>query len=243
RIWHLLVRLAVDGGKDQALAWWRRNEASVRRLGGDAYEQAKLHHIRGEIHYREGKYAQAADEQRRAIAAIERAPAHRLELSRYYDALARSLAPQDELDEAIRLHGQARAVAEEALGAGHPIVVTLQANHGLTLVQRGQLDRAGEVLEGALASMSARDRGSHRQAAKIHSFLSSRYYLAGQLDRAAEHGRASLEVHQRAGSADPDVAEVLMKLADLEFKRRAFDAALALYERARALRRHLEGHY
>jgi tetratricopeptide (TPR) repeat protein len=140
------------------------------------------------------------------------------------------------------LHERALTLAAEAFGAGHPIVVTFQANYGLALVRRGQLDRAESVLEGALGSMSARDRASHRQAAKIHSSLSKRYYQGGNLDRAAEHGRASLEIHRRARSADSDVAEVLMELADIEFRRRNFDGALALYENALGLWRNLDGH-
>jgi serine/threonine protein kinase/tetratricopeptide (TPR) repeat protein len=238
QIWNQLVRLAVDSDKEQALAWWRRNEAAVRRLGDNAYEEAQLHHLRAAMYYSETKYTQSADEERRAIAAIERAPAHRLELSRYYNVLALSLVLLDQHDEALRLHDRAVAIAGEVLGTGHPELVKFQANYGVTLRMRGQLDRAISVLEGALASMSARDRESNREAARIHSYLSAAYNRKGLLDRAAEHARVSLEIHRRARSPDSDVAQALVSLGNVEFQRRDFNGAIAQYEEALALQRH-----
>src|SRR6185503_18696652 len=75
-IWGRLVQLALqmDAGTDQALAWWKCYEAAVRRATAsgapwivDAYEVAKLHHLRGEIHYRDSQYAEAENEQKLAI--------------------------------------------------------------------------------------------------------------------------------------------------------------------------------
>jgi tetratricopeptide (TPR) repeat protein len=198
---------------------------------------ARLHYQRGQIYFFESKYAQAADEYRAAIKEIERAPAGRLELSRYYGGLAVALERTDKRDESIQMHEQALAIAAEAFGAGHLDVVKLQGNYGIALKMKGQLDRAREVTERALESMSARDRQAHPQAAKLHSFLSDLHYRAGRLDLAAEHGRASLEIHQRAGSSDILLAEAVSNLGNAEFRRKDFQAALALYERALTLRR------
>jgi eukaryotic-like serine/threonine-protein kinase len=236
-IWNQRVYMAVSSRKEQAYEWWRRNEAAVRRLGDNAQQQARLRQLRGEIYYFESKYAQAADEYRAAIQEIERAPAHRLELSRYYNGLASSLAQIDKRDEALRMHERAQAIALEALGAGHLDVVLIQSNYGKTLSMDGQRDGARSVLEGALRSMSARDREAHPLAAKIHSFLSDLYYREARLDLASAHGRASLEIHQRARSSDLLITEAVINLANAEFRRRDFRAALALYERALALRR------
>jgi serine/threonine protein kinase/tetratricopeptide (TPR) repeat protein len=240
RIWNKLVMLAVrlDSATEQAHAWWRRNAAAVRRVGDDDYEQAKLHHMLGEIYYRESGYAKAADEERRAIAAIARVPAHQLELSRYYDALAKSLELLDDLDGAMRLHERALALATETLGAGHLNVVKLQINYGRGLEKRGQPGRARSVLEDALGSMSARDRDAHPSAAKIHSLLSDLDNHEGHLDRAAEHASASLAIYQRTQSPDHvRLAEAYMNLANVEQRRRNFTRALAIYEDALALRR------
>jgi tetratricopeptide (TPR) repeat protein len=237
RIWNRLVLSAVGASTERASAWWRRNDAAVRRLGGDAYEQAKLHHMRGEIHYREGKYARAADEQKLAIAAIERVPARRIELSRYYDALAKALEKQNDVPEALRLAERALAIATESFGPGHPNVIKIQSNFARALERGGQHDRARAMLEDALKSLSPRDRESHPNAARLHGHLSELAYRAGRFDRAAEHGRATMEIYQRAKSPDHLIAEAITNLANVEIRRGNFKDALPLYEDVLALRR------
>jgi len=239
-IWNKLVLLAVrlDSGSKQAHAWWQRNAAAVHRIGDDAYELAKLHHLRGEIYYVETKYALAATEERVAIAAIAAAPAHQLELSRYDDALGKSLEHLGDVDAALALHERALALATEALGAGHRNVIKLETNYGEALRVHGQLDRARSVLEGALASMSARDRDTHPDAAKIHNVLSDLDNAEGHLDAAAEHGRMMLEIYQR--TLPPGhvlLADAYMTLANVEQRRRSFERALAIYQDALVLRR------
>jgi len=247
-IWNRLVLLAVrlDSGMKQAHAWWQRNAAAVRRVGGNDADQAKLHHMLGEIYYRESAYAKAADEDRAAIAAIARVPTRQLELSRYDDGLAKSLERLDDLDEALRLHERALAIATEALGASHPDVIKRQLNYGKALEKRGQLDRARSVLEDALEKIPARYRDSHLDAGRIHGFLSEVDYYAGRVDRAAEHARASLAIYQRAlPTGHVLFAEAYTHLANAESKRRNFHDALAMYEDALALdRRHFgDDHY
>jgi len=242
-IWNQLVTLAVtmDSSTAQAHAWWHRNAAAVHRLGDNAYEQARLHHALGDIDYRESKYAQAADEQRRAIAELERAPGHRVELSLYYSARASALEGLDDLDGGMRLHERALAIATEALGADHLKLISMQADHGKLLEQRRQFDRARSVLEHALENMPARYRDTHVLAATIHDYLSDVAYDQGQLDRAAVHGRASLAIYQ--GTQSPDHMRFTLaytRLANVEFKRRNFAGAIVQYERALVLqRRHL----
>ncbi len=240
-IWNRLVILAgkLDSGMEQAHAWWQRNAAAVRRVGDSPYDQAKLYHSLGEIYYREGKYAQAAEEERRALDAIARAPAHQIEQSRYDDALAKSLESLGDLDEALRLHERALAIATQAFGAGNFNIIELKINYGKARQKHGQHDRARAILEDALESIPANNRDSHPDAAKIHSVLSDIDYLEGYLDRAAEHARASLAIYQRTLSPDHVMlTEAYTNLANAEFKRRGFSNALAMYENALSLRRH-----
>jgi serine/threonine protein kinase/tetratricopeptide (TPR) repeat protein len=240
-IWNKLVVLAgkLDSGMDQAHAWWQRNAAAVRRIGDNAYEQAKLYHALGEIYYREGKYAQAAEQERRAIDAIARVPAHQIELSHYDDALAKSLESLGDLDEALRLHERALAIATQAFGAGNFHIIELKINYGKALQKHGQHDRARAMLEDALGSIPVSNRDSHPDAARIYGFLSEMDYLEGHLESAAEHARASLAIYQRTLSPDHVMlAEAYTNLANAEFKRRSFSNALAMYENALSLRRH-----
>jgi len=238
-IWSRLVVLAtrMDSGTEQAHAWWRRNEAAVRRIGNGAFDQAKLHHLLGAIYYRESKYAEAADEQNRAITAIAGAPEQRLELSRYYDALARALEPQGRIDEAIQLHERALKIAGDALGQSHPYVVTLLMNYGKALEKRGQFDHARSVLESALTSMPAPYRESHLDAGKLYAFLSDLSYAQGNFDDAAAHGRKSLQIYERTGASDRVRAEAYTNLANAELGRKNFTDALTMYESSLALRR------
>ena len=251
-IWTQLVTLAVRMDSNMALAheWWgqayawsRRNAPAVRGVGGGGEGQAELHYLLGEIYFREGEYAKAADEERRAIAAIGHAPASQLELSRYHGALAKAVERLGGVDEAMQLHERGLALATEALGAGHPRVLLLQINYGRALKNAGRRDQARSVLEDALASMAPRHRDSHPDAARIHGYLSELEFSQGHFDRAAEHARTSLQIYQRTLSADHvRLAEAYINLANVELMRRNFTAALPQYERALELRRrHLGG--
>ena len=238
-IWGRLVLLAtrMDSGTQQARAWWRRNAAAIRRIGNSTYEQAKLHHKLGEIYYLDSKYAEATDEENRAIAAISGVPDQQLELSRYYDALAKSLEHQDRLDEAIQLHERALKIGSGELGVSHPDVIKLQINYGKALEKAGQLDRARSVLEAALASMPTKYRDSHIDAGRLHSFLSDLSYVEGRLNDAIAQAYESLQIYQRAGAPESLRAEAYTNIANAELRRGNLARALSMYEAALALRR------
>jgi serine/threonine protein kinase/tetratricopeptide (TPR) repeat protein len=243
-IWTQLVRLAVRMDSTmadahewwgQAYAWSRRN-APMQRPAGDVDNQAELHYLLGEIYYHDSEYSKAAEEARRAIAAV--APVQTIALSRYDNSLAKALERLGQTDEAMQLHERALAIATATLGATHPRVIVLQINYGWALKRRGRYEDARAMLEGALASMSPEYRDSHTDAAEIHGFLSELEYGERHLDRAAEQARASLQIYERTLSQDhPTVATAYMRLADVAFLRRAFPDALALFERALILRR------
>jgi tetratricopeptide (TPR) repeat protein len=233
----------MEADTRQAHIWWRRYEAAVRRLGDNAYEQAKLRHTLGEIHFRDGKYAEAADEENRAISAIAAAPEHQLELSRYYDALAKALERQGRLEQTLELHERALKIARDALGPSHPNVIKLQINHGWALLKRGQPARARSVLEEALASMPAKSRDASVDAGRLRGLLSDVAAMEGRLEDAAEQGRASLAIYQRVGAPENLLAEAHSNLGNVEQRRGHFAAALAMYQRALELRqRHLPDH-
>ncbi|HEX3763935.1 MAG TPA: serine/threonine-protein kinase [Kofleriaceae bacterium] len=254
-IWRKRVALAlrIDAGLEQAherwaqaYAWAQRTSAPDGKDKLDVDDQAELHFLLGVIYFRESEYRKAADEDRRAVAAVSHAPARQLDLSRYEDALAKALERLGVLDESMQLHERALTITRDALGAGHPKVIFLEISEGWALIKRGRYREARAVLEGALASMPAADRDSHQDAGRIHGLLSEVEYGEGRLDQAARHARESLQIYQRALSADhPLVAEAYTNLANVEFTRRNFSEALALHERALELRRRVlgEDHY
>jgi serine/threonine protein kinase/tetratricopeptide (TPR) repeat protein len=233
----ILMGIRMDAGTQDAHAWWRRGDAAARRIGNSAYDQARLHHLLGEIYYRDSKYAESADEENKAIAQLSSVPGQELEMSRYYTGLANALDPQDRHDEAVRLNERALKLATEVLGPSHPYVTKLLINYGRALSKQGQIAQARSVLEGALASMPAQYRDVHVDAGRLHSFLSDLGYLEGKLDEAAEHARACLQIYQRAGAPDFLIAEAQSNLGNVELKRKNYAGAIELYNQALALRR------
>jgi serine/threonine protein kinase/tetratricopeptide (TPR) repeat protein len=238
-VWGRLVLLAtrMDAGTERAHERWRRYEAAVTRIGNNPHDRARLHHMLGQIYLRESRYAEAAEQENLAIKEIAAAPEQKLELSRYYDALANALQPQGRGDEAIVLHERAVAIASESLGQAHPDLIKLQMNYGKALEKLGRLERARTVLEAALASMPAKYRDSRLDAGRLHAFLSDLSYVEGKLDDAAGHGLESLRIYIRAGGPDHLRAEARTNLGNVELRRKNFAGALAMYREALALRR------
>jgi eukaryotic-like serine/threonine-protein kinase len=237
-IWNRLVVLAVrfESGTEQAHARWRRNAAAVRRVGSSAYELATLNHLRADIYFRDGKYADAADAENAAIASLD-APLHNLELARYYDGLGKALMLVGRADEAAPLYQRALQLTTEALSASHPEVARLQHNHGMVLQKRGDLEGARRIFETALANMSSRDRGLHLEAGKLLGSLSELSYTERNLDEAAERANESLEVFQRGGAPARLIVEAQTNLGNVEMQRQNYAAALVIYRDTLALRR------
>jgi serine/threonine protein kinase/tetratricopeptide (TPR) repeat protein len=242
-IWLQLVSLAVrmDASTDQARVWSRRAAAAIDRIGNSTVDRAALSHLRGEIDYRDGKYAEAADQAKQAIDAIGPDPMRQLELSGYYRARAKALLEQGALDEASSLFESALAIVSGVLGASHPDVFELQMNYGIAIRKHGKPGQAREMLETALANMPSDDRDASVDAGVIHSVLSDVSYSEGKLDEAIAQGRAALAIYERAGAPPYRLAEAYTNLANAEIKRKNFAAAADAYREILALRRSLLG--
>jgi len=237
-IWSKLVVLAsqMESGTQQALERWRRADSAVRRVGNPTYDRANVYHLRGEIYYREGKYAEAEREENAAIDAISAAPEKAIESSRYRDALAKALERQGRLDEAVRLHERALSAARDALGPAHPDVIKQQMNYALALEKQRQYGRARSELEAALANMAERNRNASLDAGIMHTYLSDVSYGEGKLDDAAAHSREALQIFERCGAPDNRRVEAYIALSNVEMKRKNFAEALVGYEAALAIR-------
>jgi eukaryotic-like serine/threonine-protein kinase len=238
-IWNRLTLLAIRTISDtkEARARWRRDAAAVARVGSTARDQAQLDHLMAEIDIRDGRYADATDQENRAIAALDSTSGHQLELARYHDALARSLVPQDRVDEALGLHAAALKAMRDALGPTHPDVLQVQMNYAIALKRQRQFDRARVELDAALDGLPREARDASLDAAIAHRLLSDVNYEDGKLDAAADQARTCLQIEERAGAPPHQRAETSIAIANIELKRKDFAAALAGYEAALALRR------
>jgi eukaryotic-like serine/threonine-protein kinase len=246
-IWYRLAQLAarMDDGTLQAHMWWRRAEAAIGRIGNSAHDRANLHYLLGEIYCRDSKYAEAAEEQKRAIDAVTDVHEYQLDLSSYYQALAKTLEPQGRLDEAASLYERAARIDSDELGPSHPDVVEPRINYNIVLEKQGKLVAARAGLEAVLAAMPPSYQDASLDAGIVHTLLSDVSYYEGKLDDAIAHGHAALVIYERMGAPDYRRAEAYTNIANAELKRKNFAEALAVYQDVLSLRRrHLgDDHY
>jgi tetratricopeptide (TPR) repeat protein len=243
KIWSRLGLLSLRRNTEtrEAREHWR-NAATICGGGGDgnhqatANHQAKLHHLLAEIHFRDGRYAEAAAEEQRAIILISGAADQRIQLSRFYDGLAKSLKQLDKVEDALSMHQQAVDLAKGALCASHPTVIKLKMNYGLTLKKAGEFGEAFTKLDGALNDIPPGSRDECLDAGIIHGCLSELSYADGKLDEALEHARKSQDIYKRIDAPDHRRAEAWINIGNVELKRKNFAAALDMYQKARKLR-------
>lgn len=245
-IWRRLVVLAIrmDPGTRLARDRMKNLEEAVARLGACACARAMLHHLRGEIHYRDGHYADAADESKRAIEESAGAPDQQAARIGYHQALAKSLEPQGHIDQAIGLYEQARQMIRGAAeGAGISLLdrVELHMNHGLALKRSGDLEGARAELKAAQAKLPRARAGASLTAGVLATFLSDLDYQAGNAAEALMHGREALEIYVHIGAPKHRLAEAYTNIGNAELKRKNAREALVAYQTALALRRpHLD---
>jgi eukaryotic-like serine/threonine-protein kinase len=244
-IWSRLALLSLRrrAGTQEAREHWR-SAATICGGAGDASHQAKLHHLLAEIHFRDGRYAEAAAEEHRAIILISGAADQQVQLSRFYDGLAKALKQLDKVKDALSMHSRAVDLAAGALCPSHPTVIKLKMNHGLTLKKNGQFEDAFTTLDGALRGIPEESRGECLDAGIILGCLSELSYADGKLDEALKHAHASHEIYERIEAPDHRRAEACVNLGNVELKRKNFAAALEMYQKARKLRHELvRSHY
>ena len=247
-IWRRLVLLAIrmEAGTGQARERLSHLEEAVSQIGNCACGQAKLHHLRGEIHDRDGDHATAAAEKQRAIDAITSASGDHAELGSYYHALAKSLEQQGQLGQALGLYARAQQIAGQPgeIGASLPDRVELHMNHALALKRSGNLAGARAELEAAQAQLPAACRGASLNAGVLETFLSDVAYQAGDAAEALMHGRRARDIYRQIGAPDHRLAEAHTNIANAELKRRNFQDAVDAYQDALELRlQHLGEHH
>src|SRR5262249_22507825 len=94
----------------------------------------------------QGKYAEAEEPFRQALAILEKAlPAGHPDLATSLNNLATTLHAQGQYAEAEKLYRQALAIREKALPAGHPLLATSLNNLADTLYEQGQYAEAEKL--------------------------------------------------------------------------------------------------
>jgi tetratricopeptide (TPR) repeat protein len=240
-IWRRRVQLALrmDSTTTQAKDHLDKLQEAIAQIGDCACGQAKLHHLQGELDYRDSNYPAAVSQGKDAIDAIGDATGESSELRRYYHARAKSQALQGEIKDALDDCERALKLLDAA--ASRPDVIELQMNSGLVLNSEGEYDRARSVLETALGALLAARREDSLNAGVLYTLLSDVAYQQGSLDEALEHGAKALAIYNSIKAPDHRIAEAHTSIGNAEFKRENLEAALAKYKEALALRQRCLG--
>jgi tetratricopeptide (TPR) repeat protein len=201
----------IAGWLNAALAHQRAGRAAdaervCRRILSVDPGHAPTLHLLGLIEHQRGRFDDAIDHIRMAIARDGRDPA-------FHHNLGNILATRDRAAEAMTCYERALALA--------PHSVDTLYNLGNTCQDLGQPERAIGYFEQALRL--------NPEAIELHNNLGAVLQELGRLDEA-------ISCYRKALALRPDIVETLDNLAGALRAKRELDAAQACYERALALR-------
>jgi tetratricopeptide (TPR) repeat protein/predicted Ser/Thr protein kinase len=234
-IWLDLVHVARRNHDTtaQAHAWSRRARAAVERAGNAPRQRGAIEQEIGELHYRDGRYADAERQQRAALDLFASGADLGVARARAQHALANTLHAAGQHEQADALYRQARSALQAALGAGHPHEARLLADHALALQEIGRLDEAHALLEAALGVWMAAYDENHLEVGRIQLALANVAQQRGHLAPALAHVRESLRIYERAlGAGHAMLAEPYVVLGVIEFRRERYDDSRAAYQAA-----------
>ncbi len=220
--------MSAETALQQALALFDSSLPNVQRaramdgMGDIRFQQGRLQEAKA--YYRE------AQEIRRA-ALGDNHPV----LSDSHQKLAAVEWGEGRYEQAIRLFQQAR----EVLGPEErdaPLALSLTANVGVIMVDRGQVDEGLAVLRGVLPRFEATYGRDHPEVARIRMQIGVALGKLGQYAEAESLLQGASEVFAaKEGPETIDVAMALYEQAELQRRRKRLGKAIATYSRSLAI--------
>jgi tetratricopeptide (TPR) repeat protein/CHAT domain-containing protein len=251
-----LVALGMPGGRTQPISPAGRDKAGQKPAQPRLEELWELHRTAKQF-YEQGKYAEATESTRRALALAERLyPKERFPdghplLALSLNNLGFLLVARGRLDEALPYFERALAMRERLYPRGrypdgHPDLATSLNNLGFLLRERGRLDAALPYCERALAMSERlypkeRYPQGHPDLANGLNNLGAVLQARGRLDEALPYYERALAMRQRLypegrfPDGHPELAISLNNLGFLLQARGRLDEALPYFERALAM--------
>ncbi|MEM3691766.1 MAG: tetratricopeptide repeat protein [Candidatus Korarchaeum sp.] len=167
-------------------------------------------------------------------------------LARVLNNLGESYRRKGMLDEAIKLHEEARSIYEELFKLDErfkPDLARALNNLGLSYSDKGMLDRAIELQERAKSIYEELSRSDERfkpDLARALNNLGISYYDKGMLDRAIELQERAKSIYEELVRFDerrfkPDLAVLLNNLGESYRRKGMLDRAIKLHEEARSI--------
>ncbi|MCX4245138.1 protein kinase domain-containing protein [Paraliomyxa miuraensis] len=246
RVWLDLVFEATSELRDETRgrSELRRARAASERIEAGPVTRSRLELVGGMLEWLAGDRGAAEIAMRAALAALDDPDAEpraaRLIRPAYLGHLAKLVAEDARMDEALALRREALAAAERGLGPDHPGV----AAHAFALAQTLQaMDRNDEAIAPLERAASLWLRGPGAPDPELGTALLSLTQLAlaaGELERAdrlahdaaATFARSLPAVHHRHGDARMALAAVAAQRGDLPAALAEFEHAAAHYEQS-----------
>jgi tetratricopeptide (TPR) repeat protein len=237
----------VVGGKlaryADAHAWNRHAGAAVRRIGSPPrLEMNRLAHI-GAVLRREGRLAEAALHQRRALVIGEQAfgrndPQNADALNN----LAVVVLDQGDYAAGRELLRRAMVLHEKAHGPEHPLLTNVAFNLAQVLNYLGHTLEALALQRRVLATRGRLLGPGHPDVAKTHYTVGLSLHSLGRYDQAMAHYRTSLEALERALGRDHVVVSGPLHYMAVTLRAQGrYEEALAHERRALAIRERRAG--
>src|SRR5688572_12784850 len=213
-----------------------RGVQEARSLDREPVIQAALYHTLGSLYQRLGNFDQADQ-------LLSMALQRRRDLlgAGHPDALETALAigllrvDQSRLDEAKRAVVDVRTASGAALPGTHPIVAKATAAVGRVLEERGEYDRAIQMLDEAarLYSLPGSSVNRERELGATLTTLANAHFYAGHLDESEALNQRVLAMDRRLyGDRHPSVADDLLNLGAIASSRERYPEATEHYRNA-----------
>ncbi len=202
---------------DEGLQWARHADAAVGRVG-DAEAQARLLNNRAAVLVTAGRYHEASDALRRALALRERVlPVDHPDIASTRVNLGIALDELGHGQEALSVYRVALDERTRALGPEHPRVAALLINMAQLLAGLGQLEEAMQVAERSIVVCRAALGEAHPYLASAYNNLATVHVAREEYDAAFEALEQSLVIweelrppgHPDLGDAHFNVGAVL----------------------------------
>jgi tetratricopeptide (TPR) repeat protein len=233
RAWTALVHTSGEVLEQHGLAWrWKeRAEAAIERLGGDAVLTAKLQLRTGALHFVQGRYLEASEQQEAALARLEQTYGpDSLEAADVRLGLGSTRVAQHRVDDALKLVEQALETRRKALGPDHPDVARAQMDAAHAHWRKANVDQVEALSRSALAVFERALGPEHAAVASPLNMLAAVMELRGQGEEALRLQERAVDIAVKAEGLESSGTQITVSnLANLLARLGRHEEALATH--------------
>jgi eukaryotic-like serine/threonine-protein kinase len=229
----------VRGRHDEAITALRGALEIV--VATDPLRTAMIHGALGEALFHAGKYSEALDEHRQALALYEaELGSEHPNTAIPHNGIGVALEHLGKFEQAMVEHRRALAIFERSFGADHPDVAGTRNNIAIVLADQMKLAEALAEYQQVLAIQVAKLGADHPNVAHTHQNLGALYRRMGKPESAIAEFRRQLSImekafgpdHTEVGSAHYNLGTGLEDQAQDDAALVQFRAALAVWSHA-----------